>query len=123
MMNECVSFRKLLSPAPTTSHLIPSRLYTNEETFIPAITDVKYPQKEHRNGCKSVIYGSIKKEQLKGFGLSKVIVSFDCGPCFVNKNFITIFAIDNESEIYYTSSSILSSSIKVNPIICPAMVI
>uniref|UniRef100_A0A914QN41 Uncharacterized protein n=1 Tax=Panagrolaimus davidi TaxID=227884 RepID=A0A914QN41_9BILA len=84
-----------------------------------SVIDAKYPQKEHRIDCKSVIHGSIKEEQFKGFRLSKVIISFDFGPCFVDKNYITIFAIDNESEIYYTSLSTLSSSIKVNPIIGP----
>uniref|UniRef100_A0A914QP14 Uncharacterized protein n=1 Tax=Panagrolaimus davidi TaxID=227884 RepID=A0A914QP14_9BILA len=74
---------------------------------------------EHRIDCKSVIHGSIKEEQFKGFVLSKIIVSFDFGPCFVDKNYVTIFAVDNESEIYYASLSTLSSSIKVNPIIGP----
>uniref|UniRef100_A0A914Z1V9 Nuclear pore complex protein Nup88 n=1 Tax=Panagrolaimus superbus TaxID=310955 RepID=A0A914Z1V9_9BILA len=85
------------------------------------VIDVKYPQREHTIDCKSVIHGSIKEDQFKGFGLSKVIVSFDFGPCFVDKSFITIFAIDNESEIYYTSLSALSSCIKVNPIIGPVV--
>jgi hypothetical protein len=80
--------------------------------IVLSVIDVKHPQKEHQIDCKSVIHGSIKEEQFKGFGLSKVIVSFDFGPCFVDKNYITIFANDNESEIYYTSLSTLSSSIK-----------
>jgi hypothetical protein len=85
------------------------------------VIDVKYPQKEHILDFKPVIHGSVKEDQFKGFGMSKVIVSFSFGPIFSDKNFITVFAVDNESEIYYTSFMTLNTNVKVNSIVGPAL--
>ena len=76
------------------------------------VFDVKYPQKEYSFDFGRAIYDSVQEEQFKGMGFSKAIMSFDFGPVFENKGFLTIFAIDSDSEIYYASLSTLIMGIK-----------
>ena len=72
------------------------------------IFDTKFPEISYDLNFKAAIGNSVKEEEpTDGFGLKKTITTFDFGCVFGEENpFLTVFAIDNDSEIYYSGVSI-----------------
>ncbi|KAE9548874.1 hypothetical protein FO519_007916 [Halicephalobus sp. NKZ332] len=76
------------------------------------IFDTKFPEVNYDINFKTVVGNSTKnqgEQSIDGFGLKKTITTFDFGRVFGEENpFLTVYAVDNDSEIYYSGVSITS---------------
>ena len=76
------------------------------------IFDTKFPDVSYDLNFKTTVGGSKNEEEksIDGFGLKKTITTFDFGCVFGEEcPFLTVFAVDNDSEIYYAGISITNN--------------